>query len=267
MCGVPYQLVEAMRDAGFFGGNEARLLGFLDGRSPLVCYCERRACCTQCRPVPTASGSGGGGGSGGSGSGGSGSGGAQGAGKRAMCPARRLAVNLSATLFQLLPPMAAAVLRLERQGGEEEAVTAAYCMYDAVVVLCLRVHWDRYQQELQQNQQRQGKPASGASVAGAASAGSSAGNGGASGKCPGSTGSAVAGSSSSGDCSTGMAAATPASDGAQPPAAGKPEGQVHIWQELLLSLQPFRLLRLVLQEPSRIGCVPRRSLRARGTRL
>ncbi len=239
---VPYELVCIMCDAGFFAANEAAVLGYLDGRGPLVCYCARKAC-AQCRPVWTASSSSSGGGSGSD----------RGGKKRAMCPARRLAVSLSVTLFQLLPLMARAVLWLELQGGEEqvEAVTAAYSMYEAVVVLCLRVHRDRYQQE---QQQQQGKLASGmsASGAGASSSGSSTGKGGAGGKCPGGSGDTNAGSgSSSRDSSTGTATAAPALDDTRPSAAGTQEGQVHSWRELLLSLQPFRLLRLVLQEPRR----------------
>ncbi len=225
---VPLLLEEVMRDEGFVFGDEAAVVAFTSTRGPLVCRCDLEAC-TQCRAPPVGGcGRGGDGpGVGSGGSGGTSGGGGASAMRCGTCPARRLAVNLSVMVQQLLPPLARLVLRKEQEGFAYLVTNDANDLVAASTLLCLRVLSDSYSQEQQQQQQGRGAPAGtkGGGVTGGINGGGS-------------------GSSSSSSSSSSASAAA-----AAPRVAPGPQlaTEVHSWRELLLSLQPFRLLRLALQ--------------------
>ncbi len=139
------------------------------------------------------------------------------------CPARRLALNTSIAFWQLLPPLSRVQLRTGNKGYLAEVDLHDMCR--ALTAVCMRVQAEEYQQQQQQQQQQLGAaakpPGGGKASRGRGAAAPSGAQGGAHGRSA-VVGSAVAGASTEG-------------------------GSCGSWRELLLSLQPFRLIKLAMQ--------------------
>ncbi len=226
-------LAAGLRGAVCHPGDEGRWADALRQHGPLGVVCGREAC-ELCRQVGAEGGTGrhsaisGAASSGGSSSsdGGGDAGGKQQEQQQQQqrppgyCPARRLALNASTTFWQLLPPLSRALLLTGGKGYASERNLHAMCT--ALTAVCMRVQAEEYHREREQQQRgAAAKPSGGGKASrGKGAAAPSGAQGGVQGR-------SVAMGSDIG-CTT------------------KEEG-CSSWRELLLSLQPFRLVTLAMQ--------------------
>ncbi len=235
-------LVVGLRDAVCHPGDEGRWAGALQQHGPLGFVCEREAC-QLCRQVGTEGDTGCRSATRGVAcrSGSSSSGGGRDAGGQQQqqqqpqqqppnfCPARRLALNTSIAFWQLLPPLSRALLLTGAKGGVCQLNLHDMCK--ALTAVCMRVQAEEYRQERQQQQLgAAAKPPGG----GKASRGRDA----------------VAPSGAQGGAQ-GRTAVVDSGVGG----ANTEEGSCGSWRELLLSLQPFRLVKLAIQARGKRGDV------------
>ncbi len=231
-------LAAGLRGAVCHPGDEGRWADALRQHGPLGVVCGREAC-ELCRQVGaeggtgrhySASGAASSGGSSSSGGGGHAGGKPQEQQQQQQqqqqqrppdhCPARRLALNTSTTFWQLLPPLSRALLLTGVQGGLYDQNLHDMCA--ALMPVCMRVQAEEYHREREQQQRGAAAkpPGGGKASRGKGAAAPSGAQGGVQGR-------SVAMGSDIG-CTT------------------KEEG-CSSWRELLLSLQPFRLVTLAMQ--------------------
>ncbi len=205
------EFLEVLKDESFMDGDRAHLTAFFKERGPWVGHCVEPHC-ARCHYKPTRRGGGR-----------SDEGGAAGGSSSSKCPAERMSLNVSVAIQLLVPLLVRGVLWAEQQDPVDRSL-AAWAVMGTVTLMCMRVLAESYPQ--QQQQQQQGKDAP-----------SGAGNSTAS------SGQAGSGASTGGGVDVAAATATTASG---PQGADHAPQDVHSWRELLLSVQPFTLLRLAM---------------------